>query len=303
MTNEKSVPCWLSAHIQLDPVLEEAVVDFLVGVMHGAVEQTVDIEDTDIHLNVYFEEKDPDEQSRLQLQNNLKAQLSELSQIFQVKEPVTSWELIEDQDWSSNWKVHFKPFEITKGLSIVPTWEDYHPRKNEKVITMDPGMAFGTGHHATTSLALNFIRQIMSSGGQSVSVLDVGCGTGILAMGAALFGAKEVVAIDNDPEAVRVACENVELNKCTSCVKISQTALQNLTRQFDCIVANIIHDVLITMKTDFAGLLVEGGDLVLSGILHGTQEQNIIQVYEQSGFSLIRKEQKEEWAALHFQKK
>lgn len=303
MTNEKSVPCWLSAHIKLDPVLEEAVVDFLVGVMHGAVEQTVDIEDSDIHLNVYFEEKDPDEQSRLQLQDNLKYQLIELAKIFQVKEPETSWELIEDQDWSSNWKVHFKPFEITKGLSIVPTWEDYQPRENEKIITMDPGMAFGTGHHATTSLALNFIRQIMTSGGQSVSVLDVGCGTGILAMGAALFGATTVVGIDNDPEAVRVACENVELNGCISRVKISQTALHNLTQQFDCIVANIIHDVLITMKADFKRLLVDGGDLVLSGILHGEQEQNIIQVYEQSGFSLMRKEQKEEWAALHFQKK
>ncbi len=303
MTNEKSIPCWLSAHIKLDPVLEEAVVDFLIGVMHGAVEQTVDIEDSDIHLNVYFEEKDPDEQLRLQLQDNLKAQLSELAKIFQVKEPVTSWELIEDQDWSSNWKVHFKPFEITKGLSIVPTWEDYQPRENEKIITMDPGMAFGTGHHATTSLALNFIRQIMSSGGQSVSVLDVGCGTGILAMGAALFGATTVVGIDNDPEAVRVACENVELNGCTPRVKISQTALQDLTQQFDCIVANIIHDVLITMKADFKRLLVDGGDLVLSGILHGAQEQNIIQVYEKSGFLLIQKEQKEEWATLHFQKK
>jgi ribosomal protein L11 methyltransferase len=303
MSNEKSVPCWLTAHIKLNPVLEEAVIDFLVGVMNGAVEQTVDLEGSDMHLNVYFEEKNLNEQSRLHLQNNLKAQLGELAQIFQVKEPEVSWEFIEDQDWSSNWKVHFKPFEITKGLSIVPTWEDYQPRENEKIITMDPGMAFGTGHHASTSLALNLIRQVMSSGRQSVSVLDVGCGTGILAMGALLFGATEVVGIDNDPEAVRVASENVELNTCTSRVDISQIALQDLSRKFDCIVANIIYDVLITMIEDFKRLLIPGGDLILSGILNGAQEQNIIQVYEQSGFSLIRKELKEEWAAFHFQKK
>lgn len=303
MTNEKSMPCWLTAHITIDPILEEAVGDFLVGVMHGAVEQSVENGSSDIHLNVYFEEKNPDKQSRLQLQNNLEDQLHELAKIFQVKEPETSWELIEDQDWSSNWKVHFKPFEITNGLSIVPTWEDYQPRENEQIITMDPGMAFGTGHHASTSLALDLIRQVMSDGRKPASVLDVGCGTGILAMGAVLFGATSVLGIDNDPEAVRVASENVELNGCASAVEISQTALQDLTQQFDCIVANIIHDVLITMNADFSRLLAPGGDLVLSGILHGAQEKNIIQVYEQSEFSLIRKEQKEEWAALHFQKK
>lgn len=303
MTPKKSKSCWLTAHIQLNPALEEAVIDFLVGVMHGAVEQTVDTEGPGMRLNVYFEEKNPNEQARLQLQNDLQVQLAELAQIFQVKEPEVSWELIEDQDWSSNWKVHFKPFEITKGLSIVPSWEEYQPRENEKVITMDPGMAFGTGHHASTSLALDLIRQTMSSGRQSFSVLDVGCGTGILAMGAVLFGATEVVGVDNDPEAVRVARENVELNGCGSRVEISQTALQDLSRKFDCIVANIIHDVLITMKGDFKRLLVRGGDLILSGILQGAQEQNIIQVYEQSGFSLVRKELKEEWASFHFQKK
>ncbi len=303
MTNKKNIPCWLTAHITLDPVLEEAVVDFLLGVMHGAVEQAVNIEDSDIHLNVYFEEKNPNKESRLQLQDELQAQLRELAQIFQVGEPKTTWELIEDQDWSSNWKEHFKPFEITKGLSIVPTWEEYQPRKDEKIITMDPGMAFGTGHHASTSLALDLIRQVMGCGRQAVSVLDVGCGTGILAMGAVLFGAAKVVGIDNDPEAVRVAGENVELNNCAHRVEITQTALQSLAQPFDCIVANIIHDVLVTMNADFKRLLVAGGDLILSGILCGAQEQNIIQVYEQSGFLLIQKALKDEWAALHFQKK
>lgn len=304
MENEKNPPCWLAASITLNPVLEEAAVDFLVGVMGGAVEQTVDETNADLCLHVYFEEKNQAEEVRSTLRNKVERQLLELADIFQTKRPETTWELIEDQDWSSNWKVHFKPFAITKGLTIVPTWETYEPKENEQIITMDPGMAFGTGHHATTSMALDFLRQIVTGAApRRLSVLDVGCGTGILAMGAALFGAPQVLAIDNDPEAVRVATENVELNKCAASVEVSATALQDLNQQFDCIVANIVHDVLVSMHTDFQRLLAGKGDLVLSGILQGAQEENIIQIFEESGFLLIQKAHEEEWAALHLLKK
>jgi len=303
MSNKTATSLWLTAHIKINPVLEEAVVDFLVGVMAVAVEQTVDHEGSDIPLTVYFEEKDMDEQSRLKLQNKLEMQLNSLAEIFQVNEPEVSWKRIEDQDWSSNWKEHFKPFTITEGLTIVPTWEQYQPKDDEQVITMDPGMAFGTGHHATTSLSLDLLRQIIvNNNKKNLSVLDVGCGTGILGMGAALFGAAKVLGIDNDPEAVRVATENVELNTCGSVMEISLTPLAKLTQPFDCIVANIIHDVLITMSSDFQRLVVPGGALVLSGILHGKQEKNIIQHFEKNNFTLTTTRKQEEWAALHFTK-
>lgn len=302
MSNKTNPSPWLAAHIKLNPVLEEALVDFLVGVMGGAVEQSVDYESSDLPLTVYFEEKDLDKQSSLALQNKLEKQLAILAEIFEVSIPEISWELIPDQDWSSNWKKHFKPFSITKGLTIVPTWEHYQPKENEQVITMDPGMAFGTGHHATTSLSLDLLRQIMSNAQKDLNVLDVGCGTGILGMGAALFGAAKVLGIDNDPEAVRVATENVDLNACGAVMEVSLTPLAQLEQSFDCIVANIIHDVLISMIGDFRRLLVQNGDLVLSGILHGKQEKNIIQRFEESGFNLIKSEQQKEWAALHFKK-
>lgn len=303
MNDKTATSLWLTAHIKINPVLEEAVVDFLVGVMAGAVEQTVDYEGSDIPLTVYFEEKDMDEKSRLKLQNKVEKQLSILAEIFQVNEPEISWIRIEDQDWSSNWKEHFKPFTITKGLTIVPTWEEYQPKDDEQVITMDPGMAFGTGHHATTSLSLDLLRQIIvNNDKKNLSVLDVGCGTGILGMGAALFGATKVLGIDNDPEAVRVATENVELNACDSVMEISLTPLTQLTQSFDCIVANIIHDVLISMISDFQRLVTLNGSLVLSGILHGKQEKNIIQRFEQYGFTLIKNKKKEEWVALYFSK-
>jgi len=302
MKEESDNPCWLTATIVLKPILEEAVVDFLIGVMAGAVEQTVDDNNQNLTLNVYFEEKDQDKQLRARLQAKVENQLVELAAIFQVDAPEISWDLIANQDWSSNWKVHFKPFTITRGLTIVPTWEEYQPGENEQVITMDPGMAFGTGHHATTSMSLDFLRKVVTTSGGDISVLDVGCGTGILGMGAALFGAAKVLGIDNDPEAVRVAIENVALNAGAASMEVSQIPLQELKEPFDCIVANIIHDVLLTMKEDFYRLLLRNGDLILSGILHGKQEQNIIKQFEGAGFVFLAKEQQEEWAALHLRK-
>ena len=302
MSEESNCPGWITASITLDPVLEESVVDFLVGAMGGGVEQSVDDAGHSSVLNVYFEEKDLDDGALAALQKTVEAQLQELAAIFAVAVPNISWSRIQDQDWSSNWKVHFTPFSITEGLTIVPTWEQYQPAPDERVIIMDPGMAFGTGHHATTSMSLNCIRQVMEKSSSPVVLLDVGCGTGILGMGAALFGAAEVLGIDNDPDAVQVAKENIGLNPGAAAMEVAQTPLQEIAATYDCIVANIIHDVLLTMRADFYRLLRSGGDLILSGILHGEQEKNIIKQFEKTGFTLHTREQQEEWAALHFKK-
>ena len=301
MLQSEKPPYWLKARIVMNPVLEEAAVDFLTGVMGAGVEQSVNNPGSDICLNVYLEEKSPDEAARLQLQNRLASQLRELAAIFQVAEPQISWEQFEDQDWLRNWKVHFKPFVITPGLVIAPTWEEYTVSEGEQVIVMDPGMAFGTGHHESTSLALHLVKKILA-GETKGSVLDVGCGTGILGMGAALFGASSVLGIDNDPEAVRAARDNATLNRLDSVVEISPTPLQELEEPFDLIVANIIYDVLITMAGDLWRLSKKGGSLVLSGILRGEQEAKSIHSFEKMGFSFTDREQKEEWVALHFTK-
>ena len=301
MTQQENSPFWLTARIEIDPILEEATVDYLVGVMGAGVEQSVDTEGPPLCLNVYLEEKNPDEQTQQELQHKITTHLMELTTIFKVKPADISWKLIADQDWSSNWKVHFKPFAITDGLIIAPTWEEYTAEVGEQVIVMDPGMAFGTGHHATTSLSLDFIRQILSKD-KEYRVLDVGTGTGILGMGAALFGATRVLGIDNDPEAVRAAAANVTLNKLNSVMEVSLEPLQQVDECFDLIVANIVHDVLITMNAAFNALLESGGDLVLSGILHGEQEKNIISEFQGNGFRFEEKKQLKEWTALHFTK-
>jgi ribosomal protein L11 methyltransferase len=129
-------------------------------------------------------------------------------------------------------------------------------------------------------------------------VLDVGTGTGILAMAAALFGAGKIVAIDNDPEAVRVARENISANNLQQTISTSATDLADITGGFDLICANIVHDVLVDMAPTIAGLLIPGGRLVLAGILQGKQEKNIITVYQQLNITLLRSTHEDEWVSL-----
>lgn len=290
---------WLKVRIEIDPILEESVIDYLVGVMGASVEQAVGGEGALQTLNAYLKEKNADPRTRQRLDLQLVSHLKELAEIFGVASAQITWEQIADQDWSNNWKVHFKPFVITEGLVIAPTWEDYSAAPTERVIVMDPGMAFGTGHHPTTSLSLEYIRELLENATRQ-RVLDVGTGTGILGMGAALFGAERVLGIDNDPEAVHAATANVALNHLDSIMEVTLLPLPEIKGQFDLIVANIIHDVLITMTDHFLGLLEPGASLVLSGILHGTQEENIIKVFTDCGLIVQGQKRGEEWVALHF---
>ncbi|MDH4319410.1 MAG: 50S ribosomal protein L11 methyltransferase, partial [Desulfobulbaceae bacterium] len=169
----------------------------------------------------------------------------------------------------------------------------------EKIIEIDPGMAFGTGQHASTKMALDLIRQVFEEGLPVSRAADIGTGTGILAMGAALFGAGEVMATDNDPEATEAAAANVAANRLDGIITVSDRDLDELNPPFELICANIIHDVLVEMAPTFVNnLLAPTGRVVLAGILSGEQEKNIIKVYTALGLRLLRVQHQEEWAAM-----
>jgi len=204
---------------------------------------------------------------------------------------------LADQDWATSWQQYFKPFEIVPGLVIKPSWETYRPEPGQAVIEMDPGMAFGTGQHASTRMALALIRQSMATI-RPREALDVGTGTGILAMAAALFGAERVVAIDNDPDAVTVARENIVKNRLEGKIAVSATPVTRIQGLFSLVCANIVHDVLVEMAATLAALTAPGGHLVLAGILAGTQEDNIVRVYSNLGLSPLDRLHQEEWTAL-----
>jgi len=168
---------------------------------------------------------------------------------------------------------------------------------------MDPGLAFGTGHHASTQLALLLLEQLVHDNRNTLEkILDLGTGSGILAMGCALFGARNVLAIDNDPDAVDAAKGNIIRNRLGETVTVSGQDVASIEPGVDLLVANITHDTLAGMAALLAGLLSPKGHLVLSGILTGEQENSIRKIYTSQGFNFIKNLTKDEWAALQFQK-
>ncbi len=291
----------LKFKIELEAKLIDALSDYLIGVHNAATEVGVSDGGGSMILQA-FAEMDLD---TVQEADRLACQIGEygreLADLFRCAPPVVAVEFIEDQDWSENWKAHFKPFAIVPGLVITPTWEQYKAREGEQVIVMDPGMAFGTGHHETTRLCLELLQESESiiSG---CTVLDVGTGTGILAMASLLFGADRVVSVDNDLEAIRVARENSRLNNLSGRMEVSAAEIKNIETPFACVVANIVHDVLLELADDLARLTEEGGTLVLSGLLEGDQSDNLVHCFEQRTFHLKQKRTAGQWCSLLFEK-
>lgn len=181
---------------------------------------------------------------------------------------------VRSEDWSTSWKVHFKPLRVGTRLLIVPTWEDASSLPGDLVLRIDPGMAFGTGGHETTRLCLELLEKIMDEGciGPAPSLLDLGTGSGILAMAASLLGAGRILALDIDPEAVDVARENLALNDLAEKVECGTTPLESLEENFDIILANILAEELIRLAPGLAARLNPGGALILSGILAEKEE-------------------------------
>lgn len=234
------------------------------------------------------------------LQKEVVAQLETIYSYLEHKFLLPVFDVIEEEDWSNTWKEFFTPFEIVEGLVITPSWEHYEAENGELVMELDPGMAFGTGQHASTQYALSLMQQFFreKSGEKVERVLDVGTGTGILAMASALFGAGQVLAIDNDPDAVDACRENVRVNHLEKVVEVSGMDLGQVTGPFDLICANIVHDVLVSMAPIFRQLIKPDGTLILAGILHGDQEKNLVGFYAELGMQVKIAEYKDEWVAL-----
>ena len=299
--SKKVTSCWLKVTIHSDPVLVDALSDFLVGVTGAGVEIVVDDSLSSTKINAFLEKRNPDESEIRQTLEQISGYARELAEIFQVSVPAIESSVIEEEDWGTTWKEHFKPFAIIPGLVIKPTWEEYQAGMDEKVIEMDPGMAFGTGHHATTTLSLELLRAVLQDM-TAASVLDVGTGTGILGMAATLFGADRAFGIDNDPEAIAAASENVRRNGLGEKMTVALTSLSALQGPFSIVVANIIHNVLLDLADDLDRLTARGGKLILSGLLTGEQTDTIIKHFSDKRLSLTTHLQKKEWSALLFEK-
>ena len=208
---------------------------------------------------------------------------------------------VPHENWAESWKRHFHPLEISPRLLVLPSWSKQKPKRGQAVVILDPGLSFGTGHHATTAFCLAQVAARREDA-RTQSLLDVGCGSGILAIAAAKVGYAPVVAFDFDPEAVRVAKENAAVNQVA--LKLSQQDLTKMPRRsagkFDVVCANLMYDLLIQERDRILARLAPGGTLVLAGILR-TQFFKVQTAFEAAGLRLVASRAAKEWRSGAFQ--
>jgi ribosomal protein L11 methyltransferase len=208
---------------------------------------------------------------------------------------------IPEQDWGENWKRFFKPIQVTSKFIVKPPWSKIRLRREQIPIEITPGMAFGTGTHATTILCIRALEEKIKRRG--LSILDVGTGSGILSIVAAKLGAKEAWGIDIDGAAVKNARENIEENRVSDIIKIRKGSIGGLHKKFDIIVANIDLNSLRKMRKSLLGHLKNQGFLILSGILVEEEERIRLHYLETGHVRWIKTREEKEWACLVFKKR
>ncbi|WP_160670837.1 50S ribosomal protein L11 methyltransferase [Clostridium sp. C8-1-8] len=201
---------------------------------------------------------------------------------------------MKEEDWANNWKQYYKPTKIGKNIVIKPIWEEYQVTKDELVVEIDPGMAFGTGTHETTRMCVEALENNVK---ENSVVFDIGTGSGILAIVASKLGAKHVVGVDLDPVAVDSAKENVGFNNLNNIEILEGNLLDVVSGKADIVVANIIAEIICVLVDDVKKAMNQGGLFITSGIIHD-RRQMVIDKLEASGFEIVEVNKDGEWNCI-----
>ena len=206
---------------------------------------------------------------------------------------------VDDKDWNENWKKYFHPIEIGKKLAVVPSWEKYDNKDGRTVLSIDPGAAFGTGTHATTSLCLELLQDYITPDTQ---MLDIGCGSGILALASVLLGAERAVGVDIDAQSVKTAKENAEINNISAKTEFFVGDLADkVTGKYRVVCANIVADVIIRLLPDAANFLAEDAPLIISGIID-IRKDDVLKAVKENGFRVSAERYRDNWCAFVLKK-
>jgi len=272
------------------------------GLQGVAVESTVPDEDADWAdgaekipeadaVSAYFPKDE-------RFENNLRKIRTELDRLAAESGISTqiAFQEMDEEDWAESWKEYFWPEKVGKNIVVKPTWREYLPEPGEIVVEIDPGMAFGTGTHPTTSLCIQLIEKYLHP---DDSVLDIGTGSGILLTAAAKLGAGNLQGIDNDPVAVEIAGKNLLLNHIAPdrfAVMTGHLA-KNVHQHFDVVIANILTDVILELLDSVPPLLCENGIFICSGIISENREK-VTQKMKHLGFEIAEVREKEGWVGI-----
>ena len=288
---------WLALSLLISKELAEPISSFLMEKGATGIEE-VEEDFKRERLKAYFLQDGGEQRALRSLRRYLKS-LQEINQKLPHIEIETA--SIPEQDWGENWKRFFKPLRVGSRFVVKPPWARIRLKRGEIPIEINPGMAFGTGTHATTKLCMESLEKRLKKKG--LSVLDVGTGSGILSIAAAQLGAGEVLGIDIDQLAVEIARENVNLNKVSGTVRIKQGSIGDIRKRFDLVVANLDFRSLKKIRMALIRHIKRHGFLILSGVLE-TEEERLRQQYiDTKILQWIETDRKGEWVCLTFQKR
>ena len=257
--NNTDHPGWLEITIDVDPSAREACSAFLMDMgCDGVVSEDFD--------NAVMKAYLPGDSGPETIRKNLETFLENLTELFPgIADPKLNISTINNQDWGTSWRSFFYLEKITDNLMILPAWEAIPDPVKCHVIRIDPGTAFGTGKHETTRMCLQAIEENVPD--RSWNMLDVGTGSGILSVYGAMLGAKQITAIDIDPEAVSWAEKNIALNEIPVKIDLSTTPLEEIDKQYDIVAANLIKNTILELNPLFPKVLAADGLIIFSGIL------------------------------------
>lgn len=285
LTSKKS---WFALHIPYNTTTEEHILTVVFDLGCCGCQQS------DALIIAYFESsRDP---------GQIKQALIEHFPIEGLPQPTTDQEIecqyVPEEDWTAKLKEHFKPLAVSDKVTVTPTWEPIEPQPDKIVIQIDPKQAFGTGHHVTTQMALRLLEKYISPGDL---LLDVGTGTGILAIAALKLGAYRAVALDIDPVAVEAAAENCKLNGVSSKVRliVGETAtLRNLAGKFNLVLANINKGAIVSLLPGLNDFVAATGHVILTGVLREERQEILQSIAEVTELKVAKSLVQEEWLAL-----
>jgi len=299
---------WLEVSVICNGEIGEAVAEVMARFAeNGVVIESItefdqkayeQVETDKVRVLCYLNNDENVEQKSLQLQESL----WHLSQISPIAAP--QLQTIQDEDWMASWKNNYKPIKVGKNWLILPAWIEPDPSETRQIIRIDPAMAFGTGTHPSTQLCLLAIEDYLKVG---QDVIDLGCGSGILAIAALKLGASYALAVDTDDLAVEATKKNAIINKIHTNLASHRGSLDDILhgdyviRQAPLVLANILAPVLIQLlKEGLARTISPGGKLVMAGILE-TQAESVIQASKTAGLNLVNQYQQDDWVALVFE--
>lgn len=279
-------------YLQLKVTTDQPVNDLIVGFLsdvgaEGFVEESNE-------LSCYFADRKWNPSFRTDVKeflNNLKKQARIKNFTVEVFE-------VHNQDWNRQWEETVVPVEVTKNVAIKPSWKDYEGDA-KIVIEIDPKMSFGTGHHETTRMMIRLLEKFIKGGEK---ILDIGTGTGVLAIAAVKLGAKSCVAIDNDDWSIDNSRENINKNGVGDKIELIKGDLTSVPNsEFDIVVANLNRNTLLYLRDEIHGRCGKGGIVLLTGVLT-LDEEDIIKSYSEKGFQSVEAVHEAEWSALVFRK-